>query len=86
MRNTTGRSRLTAAALALWFAASGLLFAVQQPGTQSAATPDVQKLGPQIGSRIPDFALADQHGVQRTLASLMGAKGLMLVFYRSADW
>ena len=48
--------------------------------------PDVQKLGPQIGARVPDFTLLDQKGRPRTLASLMGPKGLMLVFYRSADW
>jgi hypothetical protein len=35
---------------------------------------------------VTDFTLPDQHGRSRTLASLMGPKGLMLVFYRSADW
>jgi peroxiredoxin len=35
---------------------------------------------------VPDFTLLDQKGEQRTLASLMGPKGLMLVFFRSADW
>ena len=35
---------------------------------------------------MPDFTLLDQKGQSRTLASLMGPKGLMLVFYRSADW
>jgi hypothetical protein len=48
--------------------------------------PDVQKLGPQVGERVPDFTLKDQHGQLRTLASLMAPNGLMLVFYRSADW
>jgi cytochrome oxidase Cu insertion factor (SCO1/SenC/PrrC family) len=48
--------------------------------------PDVQKLGPQIGTRVPEFTLLDQRGQSRTLASLMGPKGLMLVFFRSADW
>jgi len=48
--------------------------------------PDVQKLGPQIGTRAPDFTLLDQKGQSDTLASLMGPKGLMLVFFRSADW
>jgi peroxiredoxin len=48
--------------------------------------PDVQKLGPQVGTRVPDFSLPDQHGQTRTLQSLMGPKGLMLVFFRSADW
>ena len=51
-----------------------------------APLPDIQKLGPQIGTRVPDFTLLDQKGQSRTLASLMGPKGLMLVFFRSADW
>jgi peroxiredoxin len=46
----------------------------------------MQKLGPQTGSRVPEFTLLDQKGQPRTLTSLMGPKGLMLVFYRSADW
>ena len=57
----------------------------QQPSTP-AMPPDVQKLGPQVGARVPDFSLPDQHGQTRTLQSLMGPKGLMLVFNRSADW
>jgi len=48
--------------------------------------PDVQKLGPQVGDRVPDFTLLDQHRRSRALTSLMGPKGLMLVFFRSADW
>jgi hypothetical protein len=47
---------------------------------------DVSKLGPQVGERVPDFNLADQHGTQRTLRSIMGRRGAMLVFIRSADW
>lgn len=59
--------------------------AAQQTAPQPVL-PDVQKLGPQVGARVPDFTLLDQKGEQRTLASLMGPKGLMLVFFRSADW
>jgi peroxiredoxin len=35
---------------------------------------------------VPDFNLADQQGRKRTLQSVMGPKGAMIVFYRSADW
>jgi len=59
--------------------------AMQQTPAQSLL-PDVQKLGPQVGSRVPDFTLADQRGQPRTLPSLMGPKGVVLVFFRSADW
>ena len=58
--------------------------ALQQPA--APALPDIPKLGPQVGSRVPDFTLLDQSGRSRTLMSLMGPKGLMLVFFRSADW
>ncbi len=47
---------------------------------------EVSKLGPQVGERVPDFSLQDQHGKTRTLQSIMGPKGAMLVFVRSADW
>jgi hypothetical protein len=30
--------------------------------------------------------LRDQNGVSHTLASMLGPKGAILVFYRSADW
>lgn len=42
--------------------------------------------GPEIGAKLPNFQAADQYGKTRTLSSLMGPKGLMLVVYRSADW
>jgi peroxiredoxin len=35
---------------------------------------------------VPDFSLADQAGKTWTLQSVMGPKGAMLVFFRSADW
>jgi hypothetical protein len=57
----------------------------QQP-SPPPPLPDVQKLGPQVGSRVPDFTLLDQLGQSRTLSSVIGPKGLMLVFNRSADW
>ena len=47
---------------------------------------DVARLGPQVGQRVPDFSLPDQTGRVRTLESIMGPRGAMLVFLRSADW
>jgi hypothetical protein len=61
-------------------------YVAAQQAAAAPALPDVQKLGPQVGDRVPDFALNDQHGQPRTLTSLMGPNGLVLVFYRSADW
>ena len=42
--------------------------------------------GPAIGSRMPDFALRDQDGKNRTLRGVLGPKGAVIVFFRSADW
>ena len=57
-------------------------------GAQQPAAPavDVEKIGPQVGATVPDFSLPDQHGTTRSLKSLMGPKGAVLVFFRSADW
>lgn len=66
---------------------AGLAVAPTAQSQQPAADlPNIQSLGPQVGSAVPDFALPDQTGQKRTLRSLMGPKGLMLLFYRSADW
>lgn len=52
----------------------------------AAAAVDVEKLGPKVGETVPDFSLPDQNGRARTLKSVMGPKGAILVFFRSADW
>jgi hypothetical protein len=57
-----------------------------QGSTASPSRIDVSKLGPQVGERVPDFNLKDQNGKSWTLQSIMGSKGAMLVFVRSADW
>jgi hypothetical protein len=54
--------------------------------TMAAQTPDPQTLGPKVGARVPSFTLPDQHGVSRSLQSTFGPKGVVLVFFRSADW
>ena len=51
-----------------------------------AQTPRVTKTGPAVGAVVPAFSATDQNGRAHTLASVMGGKGVMLVFFRSADW
>src|SRR5204862_5816182 len=63
-----------------------LLIAVATLSAQEIRKVDVARLGPQVGTTVPDFSLADQHGKKWTLQSVMGPKGAMIVFYRSADW
>ncbi len=70
----------------------GLLFLIQ--GMAIGKThfdeipPDDQemKTGPEIGSIIPKFLLADQYGKMREFASITGPKGALILFYRSANW
>jgi hypothetical protein len=52
----------------------------------AGAQVDVTTLGPQPGAAALDFSLNDQAGRPRTLTSVAGPKGTMLVFFRSADW
>jgi hypothetical protein len=70
---------------ALTLLVAGLLAAA--PQSPPARKPvDVSKLGSQVGDRVPDFDLRDQNGKSWTLRSILGPKGAMLVFFRSADW
>ena len=47
---------------------------------------DPSTLGPAVGQPIPRFEAPDQDGRQRDFVSLAGPDGLVLVFFRSADW
>jgi hypothetical protein len=38
------------------------------------------------GKLAPPFRARDQFANERTLSSLMGPNGLVLLFFRSADW
>jgi hypothetical protein len=71
---------------ALAFLTIGLGEAREPQGSAATATLDLERLGPQVGSRLPDFTLRDQHGAPHALESLLGPKGALIVFFRSADW
>ena len=51
-----------------------------------AQSPKLEMLGPKVGAQALEFSGVDQFGKTHTLQSLLGPEGLMLVFYRSADW
>ena len=68
------------------FGAGGKDITSEEWGRFVAAQNDGYRTGPEIGARVPDFALPDQHGKFRTLKDLTGPNGLLLVFSRSADW
>jgi hypothetical protein len=66
----------------------GILFVaavgIWQPAAPTRA--ELDALGPQVGERVPDFALVDQSSTSRTLQSILGPNGALLVFFRSAEW
>ena len=74
------------AAIVFALTASVAIVAAAQRSVPAAETIDVQTLGPQIGAAVPDFSLPDQTGQPRTLRSVTGPNGVVLVFFRSADW
>lgn len=65
-----------------------LLLSLTATATAALAQTPValEAVGPQPGAVVPAFSLVDQTGATRTLASIMGRRGAMLVFSRSADW
>ena len=63
-----------------------VIFALPVEAQQARTRIDVSTLGPRVGERVPDFRLPDQTGKEQTLQSIMGRRGVMLVFLRSADW
>ncbi len=72
---------LRASRLALLLAGLGVTVVLAQ--SQPVA---LDAVGPQPGTVVPAFSAVDQTGATRTLASIMGRRGAMLVFSRSADW
>lgn len=60
------------------FGAAGLMLA--------AASLYGSTAGPEAGSAIPPFEAVDQEGETRSFEDLTGENGLLLLFFRSADW
>ncbi len=75
------QSRRAALGIALAVMVSGV-----GPRAQSRTPIDVASRGPQVGEQVPAFSLPDQNGEVRTLESILGPRGAILLFHRSADW
>jgi peroxiredoxin len=50
------------------------------------APPPALDIGPAVGESVPRFEARDQAGRLRTFEDLKGPNGLVLLFFRSADW
>ena len=82
----TSMNRLSTVFAAATLGGALVSAAPPQQSAQPRQPVDVARLGPQAGERVPDFNLPDPNGKSWTLQSIMGPKGAMLVFFRSADW
>jgi peroxiredoxin len=66
---------------------SGALLLMVVLGGSLSVTLSAEDLGPPVGSKAPDIGTRlDQTGRPRTLAELTSKNGLVLLFFRSADW
>ena len=77
---------MTIRTILLLSAALACTLAAGPARAQAPATVDPATLGPQAGEIVPAFSLPDQHGKVQTSRSLMGPKGMMLVFSRATAW
>ena len=81
------RAALGIALAVILFGVGSFLLQSRTPIDMQSRTPiDVASLGPQVGEQVPEFSLPDQNGQMRTRESIVGPKGAMRLFHRSADW
>jgi hypothetical protein len=69
--------------IALALSLTTLGFAQQSGSAEQSGSPEI---GLATGEKAPAFSLHDQFGRERTLESLKGSRGTVLLFFRSADW
>ena len=74
------RRRSSAALIPIGIVVVVLVFFLASPARAEIAT------GPKVGTKIPDIQAYDQHGKLRTFEDLCGPEGLLVLFYRTADW
>ena len=78
-RSTLKRAAAAAVAMSLgtWLAGA--------PVRAQESAPDID-VGPAVGTHTPAFSARDAKGAPRSLQSVMGRRGVVLVFFRSAKW
>jgi cytochrome oxidase Cu insertion factor (SCO1/SenC/PrrC family) len=79
----SGARMRIAVAIIFFVGLFGLSSGQENPPTNHAVPPSV---GLEIGQPAPAFALSDQFGHEQSNETLKGSKGIVLLFFRSADW
>lgn len=77
--------RMSGLALGLWLVFAPLSGSARQQAN-APQTVDLERVGPTVGEALPEFSLRDQGGQVHSLKSLLGPRGAVIVFFRSADW
>ncbi len=84
------RGKLFASSLVVLLCLAALVVAFSDPRPRALNLPEpavyTKGPGPEVGTKIPAFRLQDQKGQWRDFASLVGPRGALLLFFRSADW
>jgi hypothetical protein len=60
--------------------------ATPAPVSLQAVTPGHESSTLKVGDRMPAFRAVDQFGRERDFGNLKGPNGLVVLFFRSADW
>ncbi len=63
-----------------------LLLLVASPAAQRAGQQRTRPIPFGVGDSIPLFRAPDQDGKERQFSDLVGPKGLVIFFFKSADW
>ena len=73
----------TVVGILLFVGVFGLSSGQEKPSAGHVGPPSV---GLEVGRQAPAFTLPDQFGHEQSNETLKGAKGTVLLFFRSADW
>lgn len=79
-------NRLAVRAGVAGLAAAAFAVAIVLAGKRPETPGGFATRGPSVGEALPPFEAVDQNGRVQTFESLRGPKGLVLVFFQSADW
>ena len=63
-----------------------ILISILLAGSASADTLRSIPVGPKVGTNVPEITVINYQGKSQKLADIYGKKGVVIVFFRSADW
>ncbi|MBU2892316.1 peroxiredoxin family protein [Colwellia sp. D2M02] len=67
-------------------ALTGLCLSLTLASATVFANPNSLPVGPEVGTQAPEITAKNNQGKEKTISQLSGEKGLIILFFRSADW